>query len=159
MEASEYKVWVDSNRHTFLQYRDSGKVRHFVTMRDGSIDLVQLRYTEYIKFKPCKSTPLQFAQIYLKSTLWISRSARAILRGVLGETEEKSAQPEAPSFSGGTVTLGDISQVLGKEPSACRKHLRKLVSKPGGRWAWTPEEAEKVVSMLRECFRNEDSAS
>ena len=159
MESTEYKVWVDSSRHTYLQYRDTGKVRHFITMESGSIDQVQLKYVDYVKLKPCKSTPEQFARVYLGSCLNISRGARAILRGILGAHTESEAPVEAARFSGGTVSLQEISEVLGKSPTECRKHLRKLVNKPGGRWVWSPEEAEKITNLLRECFINEDSAS
>ena len=149
------RVWVDRNRHTFLEYRDTGKVRHYVSMIGGSIEVMQMTPTEYKQLEPCLSTPEQFAKTYLKSTLGISRAARAILTGILGATGESVPAPSATSFHSGTVTLEQISEENNWNPSKARKHLRKLMDKPGGRWAWSPEDAEKIVTMLKECFADE----
>lgn len=147
-----YSVWVDSGRHTFLQYRDTGKTRHYVSMRDGSIDLVQMNRSEFIRLKPCASTPEHLASVYLKSFMSISRGARAILRGVLGESEDSAPAPSATSFTGGTVSLAQISEGRGWDLARARKFLRKLVDKPSGRWEWSPEEAQRIESILEECF-------
>lgn len=153
---SEYQVYINHNRNTFLQYRDAGKTRHYVTMQDGSIDCVQLTAKDYRGLKKeKKSTPEHFAQVYLKSYLPISRSARAILRAVLGESGDIQESSGGPRSESGSVTLEEISEVNNWEPSRCRKFLRKLVEKPGGRWAWSPEEAEKITNILRECMSNE----
>lgn len=146
------KVWVDRNRHTFLEYRDSGKVRHYVSMVNGSIEIVQMGQAEYKHLEHCLSTPEHFARIYLKSTLGISRAARAILSGILSDTGESVPEPSGASFSSGTVSLEQICEGFNWNPSKARKHLRKLMEKPGGRWAWSPEDAEKIVTMLKECF-------
>jgi len=152
---SEYAVYQDRNRHTYLQYRDAGKTRHFVTMCSGGIDCVQLTAKDYLRFKKYeKHTPEHFAEVYLKSFLSISRQARVILRGVLGYSSESEAPEERASFSGTSVSLEEIAQANNWEPSKCRKFLRKLVEKPGGRWAWSPEEADKIAGMLKECFAN-----
>jgi hypothetical protein len=149
---SEYQVFINHNRNTFLQYRDAGKTRHYVTMMDGSIDCIQLSAKDYRGLKvEKKSTPEHFAEVYLKSHLSISRPARAILRAVLGESGDIQENPSDPRFSG-SVTLEQIAEGNNWEPSRCRKFLRKLVDKPGGRWAWPPEEAEKITNILRECM-------
>lgn len=150
---SEHPIFIDHNRHTYLQYRDAGKTRHFVTLRDGSIDCVQLSAKDYMRFKKYEKHDAQhFARVYLSSHLDISRQARVILRGILGQSEGAAAPEERASFSGGSVGLQQIAEAGGWEPSRCRKFLRKLVEKPGGRWEWSPEEAEKISAMLKECF-------
>lgn len=157
MSETECLIFIDHNQHTYLQYRDSGKVRHFVTLRDGSIDCIQLHPKDYLRFKKyVKHTPEHFAEVYLSSYLAISRQARVILRGILGHSSELEAQPEATSFSGGSVGLQEICEASGWEPSKARKFLRKLIEKPGGRWEWSPEEAQKISGMLKECFASED---
>jgi len=88
----------------------------------------------------------------MDSYLDISRSARAILRGILGVTEESQPSDSGPRFTGGTVSLESICEALQLDPSKCRKHLRRLVEKPGGRWEWSSEGAEKITSLLKECF-------
>jgi len=145
-------VFVDAARHTFLEFRDTGKVKHYVTMLNGNIDIIQLSPSEQKQLKPTTDTPEHFAKVYMDSYLDISRSARAILRGILGVTEESQPSDSGPRFTGGTVSLEQISQDLQLDPGKCRKHLRKLVEKPGGRWEWSPEEAEKITSLLKECF-------
>lgn len=149
------RVWVDRNRHTFLEYRDTGKVRHYVTMMNGSIETIQMTPTEFKQLEPCLSTPEHFANTYLKSSLDISRSARAILSTILKGSGQSVPEPSATSFSQGSVTLEQIVQENNWDAHKARKFLRKLVNKPGGRWAWPPEEAEKIVSMLKECFADE----
>ena len=149
-------VFVDRQRHTFLQYRDNGRTRHFVTMQDGTIECVALSPADYMRFKPVlNSTPEQFAKTYLSSYLPISRSARVVLRGILGQSEDLPAAGERASFSGGSVGIQEIALANNWDPSRCRKFLRKLVDKPGGRWEWSPEEADKITGMLKECFANE----
>lgn len=149
----QYTIYLDFNRHTYLQYRDAGKTRHFVTLKEGSIECVQLGAKDFMRFKKYdKRTPQQFAEIYLKSHLTISRQAKVILRGVLGYSEDEPAANAATSFSGGSVTLEEIAAVNQWDPSRCRKFLRKTIEKPGGRWAWTPEDAEKIQAMLKEFF-------
>jgi len=145
-------VFVDAARHTFLEFRDTGKVKHYVTMLNGNIDIIQLSPSEQKQLKLTTDTPEHFAKVYMDSYLDISRSARAILRGILGVTEESQPSDSGPRFTGGTVSLEQISLDLQLDPSKCRKHLRKLVEKPGGRWEWSPEEAEKITSLLKECF-------
>lgn len=152
---ADYQVMVDNNRHTYLFYRDVGKTKHYVSSVEGRVDIVALGRQDQRYLKPCKGTPEHFAEVYLKSHMEISRGARAILRSVLGFPEDSPAPGEAPSFSGGTVDIASISEALGKPASKCRKFLRKLIDKPGGRWEWPPEEAEKIKSMLMECFANE----
>jgi len=147
---SDHQVYLDANRHTYLQYRDSGKVRHFITLRTGTIDCIQLTAKDYMRLKPYdKKDAKHFAKVYLESPLAISRQAKVILRGLLGHSE---ALEEAPRFDGGTVTLEEIAEANGWDPSKSRKFLRKSVEKPGSRWAWTPEEAEKIQAMLKEYF-------
>ena len=150
-------VYVDRSRHTFLEFRDTGKVKHFVTMLNGNIDIVQYSQSEQksMGLKAHKSSPEHFARVYLSSFLEISRGARAILNGIIGHSSEPIRDTGATSFSGGTVSLEEIAQGLKLDPSKCRKHLRKLVEKPGGRWAWSPEEAEKISALLQECLAHE----
>lgn len=147
----EYSVWVDRNRSTYLQYREVGKTRHYVTMASGRIECEVLGYTEWKALKPIKNnTPENLACIYLNSFIPISSSARAILRGVLGNPEEPLENPRATSFRGGTVGIAEICEGLGIATNVARKHLRRLIDKPGGRWEWPPEEAEKISGMLKE---------
>lgn len=153
---ADYQVMVDNNRHTFLFYRDVGKTKHYISTLDGKVDIVALGREDQRRLKPCKSTPEHYAEIFLKSHLEISRAARAILRGILGHSEALTAPGEGPSFSGSVVTIAEISESLGKPPNKCRKFLRKLVDKPGGRWEWSAEEAEKVKVLLIECFSREE---
>ena len=156
---SEYQVFFDRNRHTYLQYRDAGKTRHFITMHTGTIECIQLTAKDFLRLRKYdKHGPEHFANTCLKSHLPITRSARVILRGLLGQSEVAGAPEERASFSGTSVSLEEISQLNNWEPSKCRKFLRKLVEKPGGRWAWSPEEAEKITVMLKECF-TDDSKS
>ena len=153
---SEYQVFFDRNRHTYLQYRDAGKTRHFITMHTGTIECIQLTAKDFLRLRKYdKHGPEHFANTCLKSHLPITRSARVILRGLLGQSKAAGATEERASFSGTSVSLEEISQLNNWEPSKCRKFLRKLVEKPGGRWAWSPEEAEKITVMLKECFTNE----
>ena len=156
---SEYQVFFDRNRHTYLQYRDAGKTRHFITMHTGTIECIQLTAKDFLRLRKYdKHGPEHFANTCLKSHLPITRSARVILRGLLGQSGAAGAPEERASFSGASVSLEEISQLNNWEPSKCRKFLRKLVEKPGGRWAWSPEEAEKITVMLKECF-TDDSKS
>ena len=152
----ECAIYLDFNRHTYLQYRDAGKTRHFVCLKNGSIECVQLQAKDFMRLKKYeKRTPQQFAETYLKSHLTITRQARVILRGILGQSGEIPADPAAASFSGGSVTLEQIAEANQWDATRCRKFLRKAVEKPGGRWAWAPEEAEKIQAMLKEYFTND----
>lgn len=156
---SEYQVFFDRNRHTYLQYRDAGKTRHFITMHTGTIECIQLTAKDFLRLRKYdKHGPEHFANTCLKSHLPITRSARVILRGLLGQSEATGAPEERASFSGASVSLDEIAQMHNWEPSKCRKFLRKLVEKPGGRWAWSPEEAEKITVMLKECFTNDSKS-
>lgn len=156
---SEYQVFFDRNRHTYLQYRDAGKTRHFITMHTGTIECIQLTAKDFLRLRKYdKHGPEHFANTCLKSHLPITRSARIILRGLLGQSEATGAPEERASFSGASVSLDEIAQMNNWEPSKCRKFLRKLVEKPGGRWAWSPEEAEKITVMLKECFTNDSKS-
>lgn len=156
---SEYQVFFDRNRHIYLQYRDAGKTRHFITMHTGTIECIQLTAKDFLRLRKYdKHGPEHFANTCLKSHLPITRSARVILRGLLGQSEATGATEERASFSGTSVSLEEISQLNNWEPSKCRKFLRKLVEKPGGRWAWSPEEAEKITVMLKECFTNDSKS-
>ena len=111
---SEHLIFTDHNQHTYLQYRDAGKTRHFVTLRDGSIDCIQLTAKDYMRLKKhLKSTPEHFAEVYLKSYLPMSRQARVVLRGILGYSAESEPTGDAPSFSGGTVGLQQICEARG----------------------------------------------
>ena len=151
-----YGIFLDFNRHSYLQYRDAGKTRHFVTLKGGTIECVQLTAKDFMRLKKYdKRTPSQFAQTYLGSSLAISRQARVILRGILGQSEDSAPAEQQPSFSGGSVSLEEIAEANHWDPSRCRKFLRKAIEKPGGRWAWSPEEAEKVQAMLKEFFVTE----
>ena len=82
----------------------------------------------------------------------ISRSARAILAGVLGTEIAHTEEPSGPKFFSGAVGLEEICEALKITPQVARKHLRKLVDKPGGRWEWEPDQAEKIKQMLVECI-------
>lgn len=153
---SDYQVFTDHNRHTFLQYRDMGKTRHYVAMLEGSIDCIQLSAKDFRGLKKYeKCTPEHFAEVYLKSHLPLSRSARAILRGVLGDSGDPAEGASDKKFSSGTVTLEEILEGTGISPQHARKFLRKTVDKPGGRWAWEPEEAARILEMLVEWNKNE----
>jgi hypothetical protein len=149
----EYKVFIDRNRYTYLQYRDGEKTRQFVSMISGKIDTVSLGRAEFNQLiEYTAQTPQHFAEVYLKSYMEISRAARAVLAGVLGGELPLTAEPSAPSFSSGAVGLEEICEALKITPQVARKHLRKLVDKPGGRWEWEPDQAEKIKQMLTECI-------
>ena len=154
MEA--YQIFIDHNRHTYLQYRNNGKTRNFVSMVEGSIDCVQLSAKEFRSFKLyTKYTPEHFAKTYLKSHLAISRSARAVLRGILGDSSQENEGAGSPRFSEGTVGIQEIALENNWEPSHCRRFLRKAMDKPGGRWNFSPEEAQRVTEMLKEYFASD----
>src|SRR5574343_1804013 len=152
----EYSVHLDHNRRCLLQYRDTGKVRHYIAISDGVIDCIQLSRKDFLGLKPyVKQTPEHFAEVMLKSTLPISRQSRAILRSVLGLTGVSGAETEgagSPRFSSVGVTIEALAAENNWSPSKCRKFLRKCMEKPGGRWVFSPEEADKVVQMLKEYF-------
>ena len=156
---SDYKIFTDHNRYTYLQYRDNGKTRDYVSMVEGSIDCIKLSVRDLKGFKPyTKSTPEHFAKTYLDSHLAISRAARAVLRGVLGFSNGPESKIEGvsdPRFSEGTVGIQEIALENNWEPSHCRRFLRKAMEKPGGRWNFTPEEAQRVTEMLKEYFTSE----
>ena len=154
----DYSVMIDFNGHTYLQYRDMGKTRAFVSMVSGVIETIQLTLTEIkkIRLKPLeKGTPEQFAAVYLGSYVEMTRSARAILRGIMGYAVDQTPPEEATRFSGGSVSLQEICELRGWDPQKARKYLRKLVEKPGGRWEWSPEEAEKIATLIQECLSQE----
>lgn len=149
-------IFTDHNRRVLLQYRDLGKTRQYVAIVDGQVDCVQLTQKDWrglIHYE--KGTAEDFAKRFLTSHLPISRAARAILRGILGSGEGDSEALSDPRFSGsgGTVSLEDALLGTNINPSHARKFLRKNVDKPGGRWAWPPEEAEKIKQMLIEAFK------
>lgn len=149
----EYKVFVDRNRHTYLLYRENDKTKQYVSMSSGKIDTVSLNRSESKDLvEYTAQTPQHFAKVYLKSYMEISRAARAILAGVLGAEIAHSEESSSPKFSSGAVGLEEICEALKITPQVARKHLRKLVDKPGGRWAWEPEQAEKIKQMLVECL-------
>ena len=154
----EYSVHLDHNRRCLLQYRDTGKVRHYIAISDGVIDCIQLSRKDFLGLKPyVKQTPEHFAEVMLKSTLPISRQSRAILRSILGLTGVPGAEPEgagSPRFSSAGVTIEEIAQENNWSPSKCRKFLRKCMEKPGGRWIFDPEKAQEVTTMLKEFFAN-----
>jgi len=153
---SDYKIFTDHNRHTYLQYRDNGKTRNYISMVDGTIDCIQLSKTDFIRLKPyIKSTTEHFAKTYLNSHLTISRAARAVLRGVLGDSGAENEASGDPRFSGGTVGIQEIALENNWEPSHCRRFLRKTLDKPGGRWVFSPEEAQRITEMLKEYFTRE----
>ncbi len=152
-----YLMFTDHNRHTYLQYRDNVKTRDYVAMIDGTIDCIQLAAKDYRGFKKYeKCTPEHFAQVYLNSHLAISRSARAILRGILGQSSETEDRSERASFAGESVTLEEICKDANISPQHARKFLRKAIEKPGGRWAWSPDEAAKILEMLVEWNKDEN---
>ena len=149
----EYKVFVDRNRHTYLLYRENDKTKQYVSMVSGKIDTVSLGRSEFKDLvEYTAQTPQHFAEVYLKSYMEISRAARAILAGVLGTEIAQTEEPSGSKFSSGSVGLEEICEVLKITPQVARKHLRKLVEKPGGRWEWEPEQAEKIKQMLTECI-------
>ena len=154
--SEQLQIYIDRNSYTYLQYRDSGKVRHFVTLRSGSIECIQLTAKDFMRLRKYdKKSPADFAKTYLSSFLPISRQARVVLRGILGQAEGDMPPERGSSFTGGTVGIQEIAEANQWEPSKCRKFLRKMIEKPGGRWEWSPEEAQKIEAMLRECFANE----
>jgi hypothetical protein len=60
---------------------------------------------------------------------------------------------EAPvvTFRGDTVPLKEICQKLNMEPRAARQKLRKMMPDNGKqRWEWSPEEAAKIMGLLKE---------
>lgn len=153
------RIYVDRNRHTYLMFRDNEKTRQYVSMVNGQIEIIQMtrrEWKELIRYKDC--TPEHFAAVYLKSTQDISRQARAILKGILGHPEEKLAPEGGPRFSEGSISLQQLCEVYNWNPSKVRKQLRKLMNKPGGRWNFTPDEAEKIISMVKECLRQETTS-
>ena len=156
----ECEVYINFNGNTFLKYREVEKVWYFVSLVSGSIETVQLTFNEMrsqrlVKYD--KSTPQHFAEIYLSSHLSISSQARAVLRPLLGLSGDSSEDSGGPKFSGGSVSLHEICELYSWDPKRVRKHLRKLMNKPGGRWEWDPEEAQKVVEMVKECLLQENT--
>lgn len=150
---SEYQVFVDRQRRAYLQYRAGEKSRQYVSIQGGGIDTVSLNKSEFNELiEYTAQTPQHFAQIYLNSYMEISRAARAILVAVLGMSAGSQPDAEGPKFSSGAVSLEEICEALKITPQVARKHLRKLIDKPGGRWAWEPEQAEKIKQMLIECL-------
>lgn len=151
-----YQIFTDYHRHTYLQYRDNGKTRSYIAMVDGSIDCIQLPAKDFRGLKLyTKSTPEHFAKTYLNSYLAISRSARAVLRGILGDSSPESVAAGDPRSESGTVGIQELAAENNWEPSHCRRFLRKAMDKPGGRWNFTPEEAQKVTEMLKEYFSSD----
>lgn len=150
---SEYQVFVDRQRRAYLQYRAGEKSRQYVSINNGGIDTVSLNKSEFSELiEYTTQTPQHFAEVYLNSFMEISRAARAILVAVLGvQTDSQQGAAEA-KFSSGAVSLEEICEALKTTPQVARKHLRKLIDKPGGRWAWEPEQAEKIRAMLVECL-------
>ena len=150
---SEYQVFVDRQRRAYLQYRAGEKSRQYVSIQGGGIDTVSLNKSEFNELiEYTAQTPQHFAQIYLNSYMEISRAARAILVAVLGMSASSQPDAEDLKFSSGAVSLEEICEALKITPQVARKHLRKLIDKPGGRWAWEPEQAEKIKQMLIECL-------
>ena len=145
-------IFTDHNRRVLLQYRDMGKTRQYVAIVDGQVDCVQLTQKDWrglIHYE--KGTAEDFAKRFLTGHLPISRAARAILRGILGAAEGEFETTGGPRFSGGTVSLEEILQEIPSlSPSKARKFLRANLAKPGGRWVWSPDEAEKIKAMLME---------
>ena len=81
---SEYQVFFDRNRHIYLQYRDAGKTRHFITMHTGTIECIQLTAKDFLRLRKYdKHGPEHFANTCLKSHLPITRSARVIFAGFI----------------------------------------------------------------------------
>lgn len=153
------RVYVDRNRHTYLMFRDNEKTRQYVSMVNGQIEIIQLtrrEWKELIRYKEC--TPEHFAEVYLKSTQDMSRQARAILKSILGQPEEKLSPTESPRFPEGSISLQQLCEVYNWNPSKVRKQLRKLMNKPGGRWNFTPDEADKIVTMVKECLHRENTS-
>lgn len=154
------EIFLDANRYTYLQYKDNGKTRNYVSMVNGSIDCIQLHQSEFRRLKRYTRKSVEhFARVYLNSHLAISRSARAILRGILGYTMDSEPQNGplgGPRSSSGMVPLEEILEGSWN-PSMARKFLRKNVEKPGGRWAWEPEEAEVIRAMLKEFFHADNT--
>lgn len=68
--------------------------------------------------------------------------------------EEKTARKKAKAKSGDYITISQICEKLGHEPSVCRGMLRKLkIEKPAHGWAWPPSEAEVISNKLRKLLK------
>lgn len=149
------EVFINFNGNTFLSYRETDKVGCFVSLMSGSIETHQLTINEMRRMKLTrydKCTPQHFAEVYLSSHLAISPQARAILRPLVGLSEDSPEKFGDQKFLGGTVSLQEICEIYSWDPKQVRKQLRKLMDKPGGRWEWDPEEAQKVIAMVKECL-------
>ena len=149
------EVFINFNGNTFLSYRETDKVGCFVSLMSGSIETHQLTINEMRRMRLTrydKCTPEHFAKVYLSSHLPITPQARAILRPLVGLFEDSREDFGGQKFSGGTVSLHEICEIHSWDPKQVRKQLRKLMDKPGGRWEWDPDEAQKVIAMVKECL-------
>jgi hypothetical protein len=59
-----------------------------------------------------------------------------------------SARTARPA-SAGEITLAEVCQEAGIEPSLARRILRKNMPRPEGRWTFTPAERDAVINLLR----------
>ncbi len=154
----QHEVFINFNGNTFLSYRETEKVGCFVSLMSGSIETIQLTINEMRRMKLThydKCTPEHFAKVYLSSYLPITSQARAILRPLVGISGDSIENLGDQKFSSGTVSLQEICEIYSWDPKQVRKHLRKLMNKPGGRWEWDPDEAQKVIAMVKECLPQE----
>lgn len=151
----ECEVYLDFNGHSYLKYREADKVWYFVSMVEGTIETIQMTINQMREVRLRiyeKSTVENFARVYLSSYVAISNTARAILRPLAGYIQDHIGDSEPKKFSGGSVSLHEICEEKNWDPKVVRKHLRKIMDKPGGRWEWEPDEAVKIVEIISECL-------
>ena len=173
------RVYLMDRTHSYLFLREKKEVGYFLTMADGSIEVVKIPREEdqFIIYRknegeikdekiriipypltPYNRDPLKAAQVYWKSTLPKSVAAERELRLILGLSPSEVSHPEESITGGkrkkssgnGATSLADICLELGIEPSKARKLLRGKVDKPGERWEWTDQkQIEKIRGILR----------
>lgn len=66
------------------------------------------------------------------------------------KVKEPKAKKEQLELIPGGVSLKKVCADADIDPKLARRILRAKGGKPGGRWEWTPEEAPKIIKMLKE---------
>lgn len=170
------RTYMRDGTHSYLWLRDEEFEGVFLTMDSGEIEVVKVPRDGEGQYrvawgagKVSVLTPYEpdnFERalwIYARSTLSKSEDAQHELSSWLGgnvpkpprrklkrAATESAPKSPRPSVATGGLSLQDICQELGIEPSEARKALRKQFQKPGSSWAWaTREAAEPVINFLR----------
>jgi len=168
------RTYMRDGTHTYLWLRDEEFEGVFLTMDSGEIEVVKVPRDGEGQYRVSWGAgkvsvltpydPDNFEKalwVYARSTLSKSEDAKRELAAWIGgevptpprrklKRKEAPKKEPRPSAATGGLSLGDICQELGIEPSEARKALRKQFQKPGSSWAWaTREDAEPVINFLR----------